>query len=158
VDGATPSGNAVAADVLLKLALLTGEADFDRRARSILRAVAPALDRQPTAFGRMLGVADRALGEQVDVVVAADASDPAGTSLRTAALAQYAPDVLVASVSAGSPLAGWPLFAEKTPRDGRATAYVCRGYACEAPTTDAAEMQIQIAALAGPRAAATERP
>ena len=61
VDSATPSANAVAADVLLRLALLTGEADYDRRARSILRAVAPALDRQPSAFGRMLSAVDRSL-------------------------------------------------------------------------------------------------
>src|SRR5574338_1472908 len=58
IDGATPSANSVAADVMLRLALLTGDEDLDRRARSILRAAAPALERQPTAFGRMLSAAD----------------------------------------------------------------------------------------------------
>ncbi len=151
VDAATPSGNAVAADVLLRLALLTGEADLDRRARAILRTVAGGLDRQPSLFGRMLSAADRALGEQVDaVVVEPVASDPGGNALRHAALRPYAPDLVVASMIAAAdatPIAGWPLFADKVLRDGRATAYVCRGYACEAPTTDAAAVEAQVRAL-----------
>ena len=70
VDNATPSANSLGADVLQRLALLTGDEAFAARAQSILRAVAPALERQPSAFGRMLCAADRMLGEQVDVVVA----------------------------------------------------------------------------------------
>jgi uncharacterized protein YyaL (SSP411 family) len=158
VDGATPSGNAVAADVLLKLALLTGETDFDRRARSILRAVAPAVDRQPSAFGRMLGVAERAFGQQVDVVVAAQhTGDADASALRRAALLPYTPDLVVAAVEPGSPLADWPLFTDKTPRDGRATGYVCRGYACEAPTSDPAEVMRQVRALGAARMASVSR-
>ena len=84
VDNATPSANAVAADVLLRLALLTGEADHDRRARSILRAVAPALDRQPSAFGRMLSAVDRSLSPPIDAVLAGDASSEATGALRRA--------------------------------------------------------------------------
>ncbi len=42
VDGATPGANSVAADVWLRLALLAGEPDHDRRARRILGAVGPA--------------------------------------------------------------------------------------------------------------------
>ena len=75
VDNATPSANAIGADLLQRLALLTGEEDFARRARSIIRAVAPALEQQPSAFGRMLSAADRIVGEQVDVVVATAAGD-----------------------------------------------------------------------------------
>ncbi len=151
LDAATPSGNAVAADVLLRLALLTGDADLDRRARAILRTVAGGLDRQPSLFGRMLCAADRALGEPVDVVVAAAARhDPAAASLRAAALRAYLPDLVVAAIGPGDArgvVVDWPLFAEKQARDGRATAYVCRGYACEAPTSDPAVVAAQVRAL-----------
>ena len=77
VDNATPSANASAPTCSCASALLTGDEDFARRARSILRAVAPALERQPSAFGRMLCAADRLLGEQIDVVVAGDGDDGA---------------------------------------------------------------------------------
>jgi uncharacterized protein len=151
VDNATPSANALGAEVLQRLALLAGEADLDRRARSILRAVAPALDRQPSAFGRMLAAADRSLAEAVDVVVAVPRSDdPAAAVLRRAATRPYVPDLVLTSVAPGDPHAGWPLHDGKAPRDGQATAYACRGYACDAPTGDPEELGRQVRDLVSP--------
>jgi uncharacterized protein len=147
VDNATPSANSLAADVLLRLGLLTGEASYARRSASILRAVAPALERQPSAFGRMLCAADRALGEPVDVVVAADATGVEGArALREAAVRPYVPDLVLACLEAGAPHAGWPLFEGKVSE--RPTAFACRGYACDAPTGDPDELVAQVARLA----------
>ena len=146
IDGATPAGNSVAADVMLRLALLTGEPEYDRRARSILRIVGQALDRQPQLFGRMLAAVDRAVSEQIDVVIAAASADP-GNELRASALRPYAPDLVVATLNPADPTAQWPLFAEKSPIDERATGYVCRGYACLTPTTDPDDVERQIAEL-----------
>jgi len=148
VDGATPSGNAVAADVLLKLALLTGEADLDRRARSILGVVAGGLDRQPSAFGRMLSVVDRALSTPVDAVIAAEPGDRAGSALRRAAAQPYAPNLVIAGIAPGDATRSWPIFEGKLPRDDLATAYVCRGYACDEPTSDPTRVTVQVGAMA----------
>jgi uncharacterized protein len=151
IDNATPSANALGADVLLRLALLTGEADFDRRARRILRAIAPALDRQPSAFGRMLAAADRSLGEPIDVVVASpDPSDDAAVAVRYAAVQPYVPDLVLTNVAPGDPQSSWPLYVAKVAIDARPTAYACRGYACDAPTTDPRVVTEQVAHLAGP--------
>ena len=146
LDNATPSANAVAADVMLRLALLTGEADYDRRARSILRAVQPALDRQPSAFGRFLSAADRALAEPIDVVIAGDPGSEEAMALRRSVAQPYAPDLVIAPVA--EPPDGWPLFEGKATPIGAARAFVCRGYACDWPTTDPAEAREQVAALA----------
>ncbi|HSK93117.1 MAG TPA: thioredoxin domain-containing protein [Candidatus Angelobacter sp.] len=157
VDNATPSANALGADVLLRLALLTADPDLDRRARSILRAVEPALERQPSAFGRMLSAADRSLAEPIDVVVAStDPDDGSATALRRAAMASFVPDLVLASVAPGDPHAAWALFEGKSPRDGAAVAYACRGYTCDAPTSDPDELGRQVARLA-PAAAADDR-
>jgi len=148
LDGATPSANAVGADVLLRLGLLTGDETLSRRAGRILRAVAPVLDRQPSAFGRMLCAAGRFLGEPIDVVVAGgDPGDPGAAALRHAAARPYAPDLLIAAVSPGDEHAAWPLFVGKEPMEGVATAFVCRGYACDAPSGDPALVERQVAAL-----------
>jgi uncharacterized protein YyaL (SSP411 family) len=152
LDNATPSASAVAADVLLRLSLLTGEADHDRRARRILRAVEPALARQPSAFGRMLSAADRALSEPIDAVIAGDPETAAAAALRQAVAQPYAPDLIIAPLAPGSPLAGWPLFRDKLGRDGAAIAYVCRGHACEAPTGDPTVAADQVAELGVSRA------
>jgi uncharacterized protein YyaL (SSP411 family) len=147
MDSAVPSANSLGADLLQRLALLTGDEDLDRRARSILRVVAPALERQPTAFGRMLSAADRSLGQPIDVVVAAADPDGEARRLREAAVAPYAPDLVLASVAPGDPHVAWPLFVLKSP-DAGATAYACRGYACDEPTTDPVRLTEQVEAIA----------
>jgi uncharacterized protein YyaL (SSP411 family) len=147
LDNATPSANAVAADVLLRMALLTGEVDYDRRARSILRAVAPAIERQPSAFGRMLSAADRALSPLLDAVIAGGPGDSTAVALRQAVARPYAPDLVIAPLAPDAPIAGWPLFEGKAVREGVAIAYVCRGYTCDAPTADPAVAAEQVARL-----------
>jgi hypothetical protein len=148
VDNATPSANSLAADVLLRLALLTGDESYARRSASILRAVAPALDRQPSAFGRMLSAADRALAELIDVVIAAgSADDGAARELRAAAARPYAPDLVLAGLEADAAHAAWPLFEGKGAVEGRVTAYACRGYACDAPTGDPRILDEQVRRL-----------
>ena len=146
IDNATPSANSIGADVLQRLALLTAEESYARRARSILRAVAAALDRQPSAFGRMLCAADRMLGEQIDVVVAAERRGDA-SQLLAAAATPFVPDLVLTAVAPADPHASWPLYEGKMPRDRAATAYACRGYACDAPTADPAELVAQVRGL-----------
>ena len=55
-DNATPSGTSVAIDVLLRLALLTDNADYERRAAGCLRTLVPFIEQAPTAF--LIGGAD----------------------------------------------------------------------------------------------------
>ncbi|MGH2444886.1 MAG: thioredoxin domain-containing protein [Candidatus Limnocylindria bacterium] len=151
VDNATPSANSIGADVLQRLALLTGEEDFDRRARSILGAVAPALDRQPSAFGRMLCAVDRMLGEQIDVVVAGDAGADDARALREAAASPFVPDLVLTAVAPKDEHASWPLYVGKVAREGQPMAYACRGYACDEPTEDPGRLRQQVEALASRR-------
>ncbi|MGZ6256375.1 MAG: thioredoxin domain-containing protein [Candidatus Limnocylindria bacterium] len=147
IDGATPAANSVAADVLLRLALLSGEPDHDRRARSILRAAGPALDRHPAQFDRMLAAADRALAEPIDAIIAGDPHDPRAIALRRAAAGPYQPDLVIAPLAPGERITAWSLFEGKGARDGSPTAYVCRGYACDEPTSDPERVRAQVAAL-----------
>jgi hypothetical protein len=148
LDGATPGANAMAADVWLRLALLSGEAGHDRRSRRILAAVGSALARQPSAFGKMFGAADRALHPAVDVVVAGEPADARSVALRRAAASPYAPDLVIAGLPPDSAIESRPLFVGKVPRDGVPTAYVCRGYTCDAPTADPEEVGVQVKRLA----------
>ncbi|MDQ4035660.1 MAG: thioredoxin domain-containing protein [Chloroflexota bacterium] len=150
VDNATPSANSMGADVLQRLALLTGDEDMSRRASSILRAVTPALERQPSAFGRMLCAADRLLGAPIDVVVSGEQRSPQATALREAASRPYVADLVLTALGEGDQQASWPLYVGKVARDGKATAYACRGYACDEPTADPERLATQIANLAAP--------
>jgi uncharacterized protein len=151
IDGATPAANSVAADVMLRLALILGDEDLDRRARAILRAVAPAFERQPSMFGRMLAAADRALGEPIDAVVAGHPDAPDALALRRAAAVPFEPDLVIAPLDPDSDLGVLPLFDGKLARNGRATAYVCRGYACDEPAHEPHRVSEQVSGLAARR-------
>jgi uncharacterized protein YyaL (SSP411 family) len=96
----------------------------------------------------MLAAADRALGEPSDAVIVGVGDDPLAVGLRRAAATPYQPDLVIAPRPPDDGVAGWPLFEGKTARDGLATAYVCRGYACEEPTQDPERVVAQVASLA----------
>src|SRR5439155_12095807 len=49
-DNATPSGNAVSADVLLRLALLTGREEYQRAADGVLQLLRVPMERSPPGY------------------------------------------------------------------------------------------------------------
>jgi len=144
-DSAVPCGSSVAADVLLRLAVLTGESDLARRAVETIRSVVPLMGRYPSGFGRFLGALDFHLGSPVEVaVIRAEDSPPADLEpLLGEVFRRYLPNrALTGGVEGtGEDL---PLLAGKRARGGRPTAYVCEHYACQAPTTDPAELGAQL--------------
>jgi uncharacterized protein YyaL (SSP411 family) len=98
-----------------------------------------------------LCAADRSLGEQIDVVVAGSPTSEQARALREAAAGPFLPDLVLTSVADGDPHEAWPLHAGKGARNGRATAYACRGYACDEPTDNPSRLAEQVEALARTR-------
>ncbi|MGH7718062.1 MAG: thioredoxin domain-containing protein [Gemmatimonadaceae bacterium] len=141
-DNAVPSGTSLAADLLLRLAELTGNADMRQRATGIVEGLAEPLSRYGTAFGHMLGVADMAVHGAVEVALVGEPGDPPFERLAREVSAHYVPALVLAggppSDDAAALLEGRPL------RDGRPTAYVCRSYACQEPVTDAERLAAQL--------------
>jgi uncharacterized protein YyaL (SSP411 family) len=143
-DSAVPCGSSVAADVLLRLAVLTGDSDLERRATETIRSVAPLVGRYPSGFGRFLGALDFHLGSPVEVaVVWAPDGDRTGLSpLLAEVFSRYLPNRILTGGVEGSG-ADLPLLAGKR-AFGRPTVYVCEGYACQAPTTEPAALGDQL--------------
>jgi uncharacterized protein YyaL (SSP411 family) len=151
-DNAVPCGASVAADVLLRLGVLTGESAYERRGAEAIRPVAPLMTRFPSGFGRYLGALDFHLGSPVEIaLVWPDGMDAAAAApLVEEISARYLPWRVVA----GAPEAqarGLPLLEGKTARGGRPTAYVCERYACQAPVTDPADLGRQLDGRGGLR-------
>ena len=150
-DGPTPAGPSAAASALLAYASYTGSAAHREAAE---RAVAPALaiaDRAPRAAGWALAVAEALAAGPVEVAIVGVADDPDLRRMRQLALAATSPG-LVLAVGTGD----WakhvvPLLAERPVIDGSATAYVCRGFVCDTPTTDPDELAQALRRLAPSR-------
>ncbi|HYX51781.1 MAG TPA: thioredoxin domain-containing protein, partial [Ktedonobacteraceae bacterium] len=63
MDNATPAGNSVAVDVLLRLAAFTGEESYRRYADDYLRPLADIMVQHPQAFGHVLSALDFAISQ-----------------------------------------------------------------------------------------------
>lgn len=143
IDNAIPSGNSLAAELLLRLAVLVDNADYRREATRIILTMKDAMARQPTGFGRMLCALDTLLSPSREVAIVGDPDDPATQALLDTVRARYLPTTVLAlkQPDAESML---PLLAGRTLVDGKPAAYVCTNYACKLPVTDPAALAAQL--------------
>jgi hypothetical protein len=136
-DNAVPAGRSTAALALLRLSLLSGEQRWREVAERTIAPLASAVGRAPTGLGNLAWALDLALAEAREVAIAGDPGDAATREMVGAVLGDWNPWRVVAWGEAD----GVPLLADHPAIDGRATAYVCRGFTCDAPTTDLAELR-----------------
>jgi len=143
-DNATPSGNALACEALLKLAAFTDKGEYRDLAEKTLSLVTNPALRYPTAFARWLSAADLAInnGQQIAVVFDAKASD--AQSLLNVIHSEYRPNSVVAA-SAYPPSDNAPvLLSDRTLKNGKTTAYVCEHFVCNQPVITPEELQAQL--------------
>ena len=142
-DSATPSGTSATAGALLGYAALTGSARHREAAVAGLRPLSGMVHRAPQAFGWAMAVAE-ALADGPREIAVVGPDDDARARLRRVALSGTAPGRVV---SVGEPdRPGVPLLASRAAVEGRATGYVCRGFVCDLPTTDAAALDESVGA------------
>jgi uncharacterized protein YyaL (SSP411 family) len=145
-DNATPSGNSVAADVLLRIGLLTDDSDYQRRAATILRLTAAALRRYGPGFGRMLCALDFHLGKPKEIAIIGTPGSEDAESLLKTTWAPYLPNKVVALADAGNTSASnaISLLRDRPKIEGRATAYVCEQFMCKEPVTTPTALASQL--------------
>jgi uncharacterized protein YyaL (SSP411 family) len=144
-DNATPSGTSLAIELLLKLGDVLGIAEYSERGRYLLETIAEPMARHPTAFGHALGAADLAVRGAIEVAIAGDGSDERFRALARVVAERYLPSLVLAG---GSATEGIALLEGRGGEEP--TAYVCRAYACDAPTSDVATLASQLEAIVAP--------
>jgi uncharacterized protein YyaL (SSP411 family) len=142
-DHPIPSGSSSIALGLLRLAALTGEREYERRAVGVLRLVHEVVPRAPQAFGHMLQALAFYTAPVREVALVGDDLGPLERTVRRT----YRPRVVLAGARGnGDGVAdGVPLLEGRTPVDGRAAAYVCEHFACQRPVTEPAELEALLA-------------
>jgi hypothetical protein len=146
-DTAVPSGSSAAADVLLRLALLTGEARYERAATAALRLVRDMMPRAPSGLAHALGALDLYLGPSSEVAIVGDPDDPATRALVAEVWRRYLPNTVLAASAPGdgSAAKAIPLLQDREPVDGRPAAYVCERFVCQRPVTEPSDLAAQLA-------------
>ncbi|HMU28022.1 MAG TPA: thioredoxin domain-containing protein [Solirubrobacterales bacterium] len=156
-DHPIPASSSSAALGLLRLAAMTGESAYRRKAEEVLKLLAPATSRQPAAFGHLLqalafyhsGGAELAIAWPADADAEADrpgcAVPAAAEPLVAEARRRYRPNLVIAGGPDGSSTP--PLMQDRTSLEGQPAAYVCQSFTCQAPVNDPAELGKELDAL-----------
>jgi len=143
-DNATPSENSLAANGLLRLAALTGEARYEELAAAWLRGTASLLGEHPTAFAYLLGALERLITPPLEVAVIGLPDDAGNATLWREVTRRVLPSAVALRAAPGEGAEHSPLLADRPLVDGRATAYVCERYACQHPVTNPEALRAQL--------------
>ena len=141
-DSPIPAGRSAAAVLLLRLAAATGDERWRGPAVATVRPLAEAIGRSPLALANLTHALELAVGEMREVAVAGDAAAPGTAALLDVLRADWDPLRVVAWGEAD----GVPLLRDRSTIDGRPAAYVCRGFVCDLPVTDAQALRTQLSA------------
>jgi hypothetical protein len=144
-DNATPSGASAAAGALLTFAALTGSARHREAAERALGATAPIVAQHARFAGWAAAVAEALLAGPAEVAIVGEPGGEDTTTLERVARRSTSPGAVVVVGAPDGDASAVPLLADRPMRDGRATAYVCRGFVCAAPVTEPADLERQLA-------------
>jgi uncharacterized protein YyaL (SSP411 family) len=151
-DNATPSGNAMAATALLRLAALTGRDDLHAAGRATLQSARLVMEQVPMAAGQSLIALDFLLATPREFAVVAGTDPHESRNALEAISARFLPHKVVAPASApvDSGLARLvPLLAERPAREGHVTTYICEHFTCQEPVVGVAGLEAALAKDAG---------
>jgi len=134
-DNATPSGNSVAADVLLRMAGVLDRQDYRQKAEEIFLTAAGLLKQYASGFGRMLAALDFYIGPSKEIALIGSPQQFLST-LRN----HYMPRSVIAAGS-DERIA---LLRDRPMVNGQPTAYLCENFTCKQPVTDVAAFEAQL--------------
>jgi len=149
-DNAQPCGGSVASEVLLRLAIIAGNEDYNLKGAKPLRALSRVMSQAPGGAAYWLGTLDFyiSLPREIDIFGRVDEST--GKLLETV-YGRYLPNRVLVGVDLSAPgqegagvAGGLPLLEGRGLVDGKATAYVCQNYVCQLPVTDAEALAAQL--------------
>ncbi len=134
-DNAVPSGNAMAATVLVRLAKLTGKQSYLDAAEGAMRQTVSLMQRAPSATSQMLLAVDLHLGPTYEMVLAGDLQEKATTDILADLLRRFLPNKVLAFAAKGAkPSAALAdLLQGKSMLGSTPTLFVCEGFTCQAP-------------------------
>ena len=135
-DNAIPSGAAIAADVLLKMAVITGRKEFEQYGKDALKSSVPMLNQYPLGAGHWLCVLDFYLDKTKEIVVLGKSKSCDTKELVAEVFRHYIPNrVFVGNDVEDETVSNLPILQRKNLVNGKATAFVCEDYVCSLPSS-----------------------
>jgi len=136
-DNAVPSGNSVAAEVLLRLATHTGDEHYRTLALQAITPLHDSISAAPLGFARLLCAADMATEPARELAIIGDPAAADTRALLRCAHARFDPNLVIGVATPAQAAASTsPMFQGRVQLGGTATAYLCERYVCRRPVTD----------------------
>jgi uncharacterized protein YyaL (SSP411 family) len=157
-DASVPSGNGMAATVLIRIGKLTGRTEFLESAQAALVAGLTTIERSAMAAGQLLIALDMWLGPMQELVLIGGSDAKINRTLQGDLHRAYLPRAAVAfrgadgqatSISQSSHLK--PLFEGRTEVGDQPTLFVCENFACQTPVSGAENIRTRLRELARPQ-------
>lgn len=144
-DGATPSGNSVAALNFLRLGRLTGDSELEDKAHEQLSAFGALIEDYPMGYTHMLMTLLFINSKANEIVIVGSREDQNSRRMLELANTRFLPFTTVIFKDEDAVAAGITSIAAYTEGqimiEDKATAYICENFACRAPVTDITELE-----------------
>jgi uncharacterized protein len=149
-DGAIPSGNSVAANVLARVGKLTSRKHYTDAAERTIAYFAAYIQQHTTGFAQMLIAHDMVSGGATqEIIIAGSPSDIATHEMLRSIAEAYLPHAVLAFNHTPHTVKNYIEQAEyQISANGAATAYFCEDFTCKAPVTDVGEVRRMLAEMA----------
>ena len=142
-DLSMPSGNSVAAYVLLKLYHITQNKQFLEIAKKIIESQAISAAENPFAFGYLLNALYLYYQKPTEITIINDKNSELVSSLRK----KFLPEsimVLVENQSNLEALSKHTFFSGKEFQNDKTTVFVCKNFSCSLPLSDLSEIEKEL--------------
>jgi uncharacterized protein len=150
-DGAEPSGNAVAALNLLRLASMTGKSEWHEKAESTIAAFAPWLEKEPSILPAMVSAAEFSLRPPAQVVITGPVDHPLTLALRRVVFEEFLPFAVLLLAGEREErkrlTALTPYVGSLGSAGGAPAAYVCENFTCRLPVHSVEDLRAQLRSL-----------
>lgn len=143
-DGAIPSPNSLSFSNLVRLALLTGDEAFSKRADAVSRYYTRLIGRHPMSCGMFMAGHTLHSGTLMRAVISGKKTDPVFREMRSLLNLNYLPytvPLLIDSERQNLLHQVLPATREYVPLEGNTTAYVCSSTSCMKPVFSAGDLK-----------------
>lgn len=137
-DSSSPAGASVAVMNLLRLIPFTGDDTFREVAESVFRTYRQHMEKMPGGFGTLLQALDLYLSSPTEVTLVGDVPEEWLERLGR----RFEPNLVLTRIA--EPREDAPIWAGKTLKDDKPTAYICRNFACSPPATTWADLETHL--------------
>jgi uncharacterized protein YyaL (SSP411 family) len=130
---------------MLKLFAYTGDTMFSKSAEKALKSVSAQMENYPTGLTNWLIALDYLLNPPKEVAISGDLEAETTKKMLRIISETYRPDVIVALQPAEKDYSEViPLLKDRVQLKGETTAYVCKNFTCELPTSDPEKMRMTL--------------